>query len=153
MSSRCSKAVSGSTRAWANERGDLTASYRWTSWSSRLQENNLTYRFQKKNVEYTSNYCRRTGRSQPVTGWSSRLWESNLSISRNLWNKPPIIVEKPENRTTCNRLDLETLGFWPTMPKTLKPDTAHGFAELCGFNYLREKEGVNVVASEHDGTT
>ena len=39
------------------------------------------------------------------------------------------------------------------LPVHCSGDTEHDYAELCGFiNYMPEKEGVNVVASEQNGT-
>ena len=39
---------------------------------------------------------------------------------RRIYRIHPIQQRKPERRiTTCNRLDLETLGVWPIMPKNL----------------------------------
>ena len=66
------------SRAW----GEPVVHYRWTSWSWRLQENELPIILEESTEEYTSNE-----------------WKQNQKMS------------------TCNRLDLESLGSWPTMPK------------------------------------
>ena len=40
------------------------------------------------------------------------------SFYKNLWNTPKVIKNN-RKIATCNRLDLETLGCWPIMPKHL----------------------------------
>ena len=63
-----------------NERGEQTASYRWTGWiweitgrSSRLQENYPS--ILEEPMEYTSNQWRKAERSQHVTGWTWKHYE------------------------------------------------------------------------------
>ena len=46
-----------------------------------------------------------------ITDWSSRLWENHRQFWKNLHNVLVINKEKNWKITTCNQLDLETLGF------------------------------------------
>ena len=41
------------------------------------------------------------------------------SFQTNMWNILKILNDKIRKITTCNRLDLETLGFSPVVPKHL----------------------------------
>ena len=73
-----------------NEQGELVASYRWPDWG------------------------------WEITDWGSRLHDNYPSFWRNLWNLPPLNKEWTQKTNTCNRLDLETLEFWPIFfPRTL----------------------------------
>ena len=56
-----------------------------------------------------------------ITGWSSRVEENYRSFRRNLWNIPPNLRKEKRRMSICNRLDLQTLGSQPDMPKNL-PD-------------------------------
>lgn len=44
-------------------------------------------------------------------------------LEEYIQNIPQLNKENPKDCQTCNQLDLETLGFWPMMPK-ISPDTA-----------------------------
>ena len=53
-----------------------------------------------------------------ITGWSSRLQENFWSF-RGIYRMYPDSIKKNQSMSTCNQLDLETLGYGPIMPKTL----------------------------------
>ena len=122
----------------------------WKHWD--FQENNPSIQRNLWNRPPIIN--ENTGRSQHATGWTWKRWdfqENNLSIQRNLWNIPPIIKEETGRSQHATGWTWKRWDFDRLCPK-ISPDTAREFAELCGFNYLPDNEGVNVVASEHDGT-
>ena len=68
-----------------------------------------------------------------MNGWSWRLHENYPSVLRNIENIPHIRKEIGGRSQPVNRLDLETLGFWPIFaqksPGTLCP-TSWGGPEL-----------------------
>ena len=72
-----------------NVRGEPAASYRWTGWV------------------------------WEITGWSSRLLKNCQLLKRNLTNIPRFDKRKPERCQHVNRVDMETLGYRPTMTKNL----------------------------------
>jgi hypothetical protein len=61
-----------------------------------------------------------TGWVWEISSWCSRLQENYRSLQRNLWLIPQINIEN-RRMSTCNPLDLQTLGSQPIMPKNL-PD-------------------------------
>ena len=68
------------------------------------------------------------------TGWSSRLQETYHKFKRNLWNVPQINKEI-RKITTCNLLDLETLGFSAIMPTNL-PGHWHDLVQKAVLTHL-----------------
>ena len=61
--------------------------------------------------------CRWTGWVREITDWSSRLQDIYRLFYRNLQNTPQMNESKTEKCQHVNRLDLVTLGSWPTVPE------------------------------------
>ena len=96
-----------------NERGEPTPSYRWT------------------------------GRVWEITGWSSRLPPRKTTDHfRGMCRMHLNLLKKSWKITTCNRLDLETIGFWPIMPQKLlghghKPSAHHVWDWSLGLRKMK----------------
>jgi hypothetical protein len=63
--------------------------------------------------------CRWTGWAWDITGWSSRLHENYRSFLRRIYRICPNLTKENWRISTCNRLNLQTLGSQPVMPKNL----------------------------------
>ena len=88
------------------------------------------------NGERPTATCKWTGWVWEITEWSSRLQEiywSFFKINKIIYEIYLKLVKKYQTITTCNQLDLETLGFWPMMAKHLP---GHSPRELAFARFL-----------------
>ena len=70
-----------------------------------------------------------------ITSCSSRLHEDYRSFQRELREYTSNLMKKRQQRPTCNQLDLETLGSWPSMTKIFSMWWVQGRVWLKG-SYL-----------------
>ena len=63
-----------------------------------------------------------------------------------------MIEKKPRKMSTYNQLDLETLGYWPTMPKTswaLNPTPPYSLYILAGLSLITLESGGRAACMEN----